>query len=157
MRVSSIKTRIKTIINVIKVTVKATLRVSSIKTRIKTILLRTSHCMIHKLWEYLPLKQGLRHYTIHIRAWCQFLWEYLPLKQGLRLHSKRHCRSCHHPLRVSSIKTRIKTFKGFFHSKFLKLGTLRVSSIKTRIKTATTISNSRFITSLWEYLPLKQG
>ena len=35
-------------------------RVSSIKTRIKTLCIRVYRCHLHRLVEYLPLKQGLR-------------------------------------------------------------------------------------------------
>ena len=106
------------------------------------------------------------------------LWEYLPLKQGLRPYaiSKGHHQS---PLRVSSIKTRIKT-SGTFSDTLrrvlwehlpLKQGLrhvfellyivhskpLGVSSIKTRIKTVRTQVQYYLYLCLWAYLPLQQG
>ena len=116
------------------------------------------------LREYLPLKQGLRPALSGSMHDASILREYLPLKQGLRL-----CCLCHFVCyvlfaqRVSSIKTRIKTYKLFKSSEsgfpqrvssiktriktsliilvlFLHRSTQRVSSIKTRIKTQQKIS-----------------
>ena len=57
-------------------------RVSSIKTRIKTMVLGSVHS--HSLLrEYLPLKQGLRPDDRVNKEAAQWLREYLPLKQGL--------------------------------------------------------------------------
>ena len=92
------------------------------------------HNLRHRsLWEYLPLKQGLRLQRSSPLSEVVSLWEYLPLKQGLRLMLS--CPSQFPPwsLRVSSIKTRIKTDPSSRISQFKV--TLRVSSIKTRIKT----------------------
>ena len=85
-----------------------TLGVCSTKTRIKTELPTIKNGLL-TLWEYVPLKQGLRLASIHfqtrkqvplgvcstktrIKTCCTrtfgqraFLWEYVPLKQGLRL------------------------------------------------------------------------
>ena len=84
LRVSSIKTRIKTIRLIWYIVTLVTLRVSSIKTRIKTIYYHSLDTAF-PLWEYLPLKQGLRLDFLCVSFWC--------------------CVT----LRVSSIKTRIKT------------------------------------------------
>ena len=62
-----------------------TQRVSSIKTRIKTILMLMRWLMIVSLREYLPLKQGLRRNVVVLWQYVHPLREYLPLKQGLRL------------------------------------------------------------------------
>ena len=87
------------------------------------------------LWEYLPSKQGLRHFFLgdkrqigrplrvssiktriktslvqaNHQSFALWLWEYLPLKQGLRRIWGFNLIICIIALRVSSIRTRIKT------------------------------------------------
>ena len=152
-----------------------TLRVSSIKTRIKTSWDALSRAT-HALWEYLPLKQGLRHLTM---TNLRIEWDALRVSSiKTRIKTYNVLRNFLRTLRVSSIKTRIKTRNNynFINNKtslrvssiktriktlwvvlYLQwLPPLRVSSIKTRIKTWDALS-SAIPAMLWEYLPLKQG
>ena len=140
-RVSSIKTRIKTQRHEdLWIDFTCTQRVSSIKTRIKTLqsclgirdnLLR--ECLPLKqglrlpnseplikfpiLRECLPLKQGLRQFRASWFSTLIGLRECLPLKQGLRPDVKLYNRVHDHTQRVSSIKTRIKTYASLLLSK----------------------------------------
>ena len=131
LRVSSIKTRIKTFWFLTQQhKACCALRVSSIKTRIKTeTVLGCFYC--YSLWEYLPLKQGLR---LNVWWWYRserWLWEYLPLKQGLRQKERPFFKDLpvqlweYLPLK-QGLRLKVRLFKPSF-------------------------------SSLWEYLPLKQG
>ena len=106
------------------------LRVSSIRTRIKTFSQLRS-VSLKRLWEYLPLEQGLRQVNLQ---------DY-----------ERIC-----SLRVSSIRTRIKTCNLLGYRNQFMCTALRVSSIRTRIKTPR-VPSSGERNALWEYLPLEQG
>ena len=86
--------------------------------------------ILWKLNEYLPLKQGLRRWTLQFYPQMLLLNEYLPLKQGLR-----------HVVTVYR----------------LAVSTQWVSSIKTRIKTELVLGYTGGQIALNEYLPLKQG
>ena len=107
LRVSSIKTRIKTPVVFTKLPANRALRVSSIKTRIKT--LRYSYVRLFA-WtlRVSSIKTRIKTEIILSLTWPNSLWEYLPLKQGLRL-SRIWFNVQNATLRVSSIKTRIKT------------------------------------------------
>ena len=69
------------------------------------------HQYYRALWDYLPLKQGLRPCSEQRFRFTYALWDYLPLKQGLRLNPCYWIAVGRNSLRLSSTKTRIKTWR----------------------------------------------
>ena len=127
--VSSIKTRIKTVL-VLRWQIRWNPQwVSSIKTRIKTLLILNTLTVSFVLNEYLPLKQGLRLFRFSfLRPELFSQW-------------------------VSSIKTRIKTKK---YARFVRFARLNEY---LPLKQGLRLNRLRIAVSIFlnEYLPLKQG
>ena len=130
------------------------------------------------LWEYHPLKQGLRRIFSDLLGIDTITLRVSSIKTRIKTEVWVSSSLCG-TQRVSSIKTRIKTLKNYILGS-LSVQTQRVSSIKTRIKTQRTLLYSLMMAALrvssiktriktvntfyidcsnWlrEYLPLKQG
>ena len=107
-------------------------RVYSNKTRIKTYSAGFHQPCLATLKEYIPIKQGLRHFHLVFQRLQLLLKEYIPIKQGLRLYDTEN----------------------FLHTLIF---TQRVYSNKTRIKTRLIRRRRRRPCNLKEYIPIKQG
>ena len=133
-RVTSIRTRIKTINGCFKVYLYHSQRVTSIRTRIKTLLSRSANrfCLVR---ESLPSEQGLRlmkNKSILVKFGCQRVTS---IRTRIKTPDALTCNSHSPRQRVTSIRTRIKTWNGGLP--WLSFFCQRVTSIRTRIKTST--------------------
>ena len=157
-RMTSIKTRIETIIIISIQEYNHTWRMTSIKTRIETIIKNVKYSTAEPLEEWLPLKQGLKPSVAGCETWrvlpwrmtsiktrietrgrsitsnsMWFLEEWLPLKQGLKLSSSYWRKTISTLEEWLPLKQRLKLFYEFhFHR---QPPTLRMTSIKTRLET----------------------
>ena len=85
-RVSSIRTRIKTVFSEVLDTSFHLREYLPLEQGLRLLLIYVDYSHITSLREYLPLEQGLRHLiTSSIDEALNRLREYLPLEQGLRL------------------------------------------------------------------------
>ena len=134
MKPSSIKSRIKTVLQQFVPPKKTDMKPSSIKSRIKTEMRVILSKLKEFIWNHLPLKVGLRPFRFIRFVKIYVIWNHLPLKVGLRLLTSSPGTFRRKHMKPSSIKSRIKTLEIRLLCCFCKRY-MKPSSIKSRIKT----------------------
>ena len=86
------------------------------------------------VYDFIPLKQGLKLIKRHTKPNKQKVYDFIPLKQGLKLQINVQILFLMLCLWLYSIKTRIETFETWVHR--YRDNCLWLYSIKTRIETS---------------------
>ena len=111
-----------------------------------------------RVYDFIPLKQGLKHYYILLMLlllWSIQVYDFIPLKQGLKLIDINISHKNSNSLWLYSIKTRIETILCIWvFSWFCKV--YDFIPLKQGLKHRTLASSWRHET-VYDFIPLKQG